>query len=205
MGIMLMEYPVRRSDNTSWQQHIQDRETRAALKSQHPRILWFTGLSGAGKTTIASHVDMLLHVSGKHTFILDGDNLRHGLNQDLGFSVADRVENIRRTAHVAKLMSDAGLIVLVCLISPYRLDRRMARDLMEPGEFIEIFVDTPLDICAKRDPKGLYKKAYAGEISNFTGVGDTYEPPVSPELHLNTVGTTPIDLAEQIVAHLELT
>nr|WP_281434983.1 adenylyl-sulfate kinase [Rhizobium lemnae] len=193
-----------RSDNTFWQHLIVDRTTRALLKSQRPRILWFTGLSGAGKTTIANHVDMLLCASGKHTFILDGDNLRHGLNQDLGFTIADRIENIRRTAHVAKLMADAGLIVVVCLISPYRQERRMARDLMEPGEFVEIFVDTPLEICAERDPKGLYKKAYAGEIRNFTGVDEVYECPVSPELHLRTVGTTPIDLATQIVAHLDL-
>lgn len=199
-----IDYPLLRSDNTVWQHLIVDRKARAELKSQRPRILWFTGLSGAGKTTIANHVDRLLQAAGKHAFVLDGDNLRHGLNQDLAFSVADRIENIRRTAHVAKLMSDAGLIVLVCLISPYRQERLMARELMEPGEFVEIFVDTPLDICAKRDPKGLYKKAYAGEIRNFTGVDDIYEPPASPEIHLRTPGTNPVDLAEQIVAHLEL-
>ncbi|KQZ54145.1 hypothetical protein ASD54_25680 [Rhizobium sp. Root149] len=192
------------SQNTFWQNHTLDRKTRAVQKSQRPRILWFTGLSGAGKTTIANHVDVLLHAAGKHTFILDGDNLRHGLNQDLGFTVADRIENIRRTAHVAKLMLDAGLIVLVCLISPYRLERRMARDLVESREFIEIFVDTPIGVCAERDPKGLYKQAYAGEIRGFTGVDDVYEPPASPELHLRTVGTTPTDLAKQIVAHLDL-
>ena len=157
---------------------------RAALKRQRPAILWFTGLSGAGKSTIANLVEARLHAHGVHTTMLDGDNVRHGLNRDLGFTEADRVENIRRVGEVAKLMTEAGLIVLCSFISPFRAERRMVRELVEPGSFIEIFVDTPLEQCIARDPKGLYRRALAGEIKNFTGIDQAYEAPEHPELHL---------------------
>ncbi|RFB83347.1 adenylyl-sulfate kinase [Rhizobium leguminosarum bv. trifolii] len=194
---------ARRADNVHWQATGFDKGARAAMKSQRPAVLWFTGLSGSGKSTIANALDRLLHARGKHTYILDGDNVRHGLNRDLGFNQSDRVENIRRVAEVAKLMADAGLIVLVSLISPFRGERRMARELMEEGEFIEIFVDTPLEECARRDPKGLYRKAFAGKIANFTGVSSPYEIPESPELHLETVGHDPAALAFEIEQFLE--
>jgi bifunctional enzyme CysN/CysC len=165
-------------------------------------VLWFTGLSGAGKSTIANLTEKRLTTLGRHTIILDGDNVRHGLNRDLGFSEADRVENIRRVAEVARLFVEAGLIVLVSFISPYRAERMLAREKVESGEFIEVFVDTPVEECARRDPKGLYAKAMSGQIRNFTGVDAPYEAPQAPEIHLPTVGTAPEMLADQVVAEL---
>lgn len=176
--------------------------TRAKAYKQKPCVLWFTGLSGAGKSTIADLVEYRLNQELKHTMLLDGDNVRHGLNRDLGFGDKDRIENIRRVAEVSKLMVEAGLITLVSLISPFRSERKMARDLYEPGEFFEIFVDSPLEICEARDPKGLYKKARAGIIKNFTGIDSVYEPPQQPELHLHTHNESPERLAELVVEML---
>jgi bifunctional enzyme CysN/CysC len=187
-----------------WQRLDVDKAARGALMGQKPAVLWFTGLSGAGKSTIANLVEKRLHALGRHTMILDGDNVRHGLNRDLGFSEADRVENIRRVAEVAKLFVDAGLIVLVSFISPYRTERMLARDSVEPGEFLEIFVDTPVDECRRRDPKGLYQKADAGQILNFTGVDAPYEAPIDPEIRLLTLEATPELLAEQVVEALRV-
>ncbi len=179
-----------------------DKSARAELKAQRPAVLWFTGLSGAGKSTIANLVEKRMHAQDLHTMILDGDNVRHGLNRDLGFSEADRVENIRRVAEVAKLFVEAGMIVLVSFISPYRAERMLAREAVEDGEFIEIFVDTPVDECRRRDPKGLYRRADAGQIRNFTGVNAPYEAPLDPEIRLRTLEASPEALAEQVVAHL---
>jgi bifunctional enzyme CysN/CysC len=186
VGAGLVEFGLRRASNIGWHHMEVTKTTRAKSKGQRPCLLWFTGLSGAGKSTIADRLEQRLHASGHHTYLLDGDNVRHGLNKDLGFTNEDRVENIRRIAEVAKLMLDAGLIVLVSFISPFRSERRMARELVEDGEFIEIFVDTPLEVCEKRDPKGLYKKARAGRIKNFTGIDSDYERPESPEITLRT-------------------
>ncbi len=179
-------FALRRSQNIHWQSVDIDRAARADLKHQKPAILWFTGLSGAGKSTIANLVEKRLHVAGKHTYMLDGDNVRHGLNRDLGFTDADRVENIRRVGEVAKLMVDAGLIVMVSFISPFRSERRMARELVGPGEFLEIYVDASLALAESRDPKGLYKRARRGEIKNFTGIDSPYEPPEAAEITLDT-------------------
>jgi len=197
-GAGMIVEPVRAAQNIHWQQLAVGRKERAEAKNQHPAVLWFTGLSGSGKSTIASLLEKKLHADGRHTFILDGDNIRHGLNRDLGFGEMDRVENIRRVAEVAKLMTDAGLIVIVSFISPFRAERAVARSLMAPGEFVEIYVDTPFDECARRDPKGLYAKALRGEIANFTGIDSPYEPPVVPELHLHTLGRTPEEMVQQI-------
>jgi len=166
-------------------------------------VVWFTGLSGSGKSTIGNLVEKKLHTRGLHTYLLDGDNVRHGLNRDLGFTDEDRVENIRRCAEVAKLMVDAGLIVLVSFISPFRSERRMARALVEADEFIEVFVDAPLAVAEERDPKGLYRKARRGELMNFTGVDSPYEPPEHPEIRIDTTATTPESAAEQIIAILQ--
>jgi bifunctional enzyme CysN/CysC len=166
-------------------------------------VVWFTGLSGAGKSTIANLVEKRLHALGRHTYLLDGDNVRHGLNKDLGFTEEDRVENIRRVAEVAKLMVDAGLIVLTAFISPFRAERRLARSLVGEGEFVEVFIDTPLAEAEKRDVKGLYKKARAGQLKNFTGVDSPYEEPESPEIRIDTTGMSPVEAAEKIVAWLE--
>ena len=179
-----------------------DKVARAALNAQKPAVLWFTGLSGAGKSTIANLVEKRLHAQGRHTMVLDGDNVRHGLNRDLGFTEADRVENIRRVAEVAKLFVEAGMIVLVSFISPYRAERMLARECVEAGEFIEIYVDTPVDECRRRDPKGLYQRADAGQIRNFTGIDAPYEAPEAPEIHLPTLEATAEVLAERIVADL---
>jgi bifunctional enzyme CysN/CysC len=179
-----------------------DQAARAALKSQRPVVLWFTGLSGAGKSTIANLVEKRLLAQGRHTMTLDGDNVRHGLNRDLGFSEADRVENIRRVAEVSKLFVEAGLIVLVSFISPYRAERMLAREAVREEEFLEIYVDTPVDECRRRDPKGLYKKADAGVIRNFTGVDAPYEQPLNPEIRLRTLEGTPEVLAEQVFDEL---
>ncbi|WOS66989.1 MULTISPECIES: bifunctional sulfate adenylyltransferase/adenylyl-sulfate kinase NodQ [Sinorhizobium] len=203
VGAGMIDFPLRRADNVHRHSLEVNKGARSAMKNQRPAVLWFTGLSGSGKSTIANALDRLLHARGKHTYLLDGDNVRHGLNRDLGFTDGDRVENIRRVAEVAKLMADAGLIVLVSFISPFRDERRMARELMEEGEFIEIFVDTPIDECARRDPKGLYRKALAGKIANFTGVSSPYEAPENPELHLQTVGQEPIGLAFKIEEFLD--
>lgn len=203
LGAGMIDFPLRRAENVHWQATEVDKASRAEMKNQKPSVVWFTGFSGSGKSTIANALEKYLHVSGKHTYMLDGDNVRHGLNRDLGFKDEDRVENIRRVAEVAKLMSDAGLIVLVSFISPFKSERRMARDLMDDGEFIEIFIDTPIEECAKRDPKGLYAKAKAGEIANFTGISSPYERPENPELHLHTVGHDPQELAMKIADFLE--
>ena len=186
VGAGMLRYALRRSANVRWQAVDVDKAARAAQKGQTPSVLWFTGLSGAGKSTIANLVEKELHRLGCHTYMLDGDNVRHGLNKDLGFTQADRVENIRRIGEVARLMTDAGLIVLVSFISPFRSERRMARDLMEEGEFLEVFVDTPLEVAEQRDPKGLYAKARRGELANFTGIDSPYEPPENPEVRLDT-------------------
>ncbi|MHB8678486.1 MAG: adenylyl-sulfate kinase [Rudaea sp.] len=198
-----LDFALRRAANIHWQALSVDRSTRAASLQQHPRCLWFTGLSGAGKSTIANQVEQRLHTLGRHTYLLDGDNVRHGLNRDLGFTAEDRVENIRRVAEVARLMVDAGLIVLVSFISPFRDERRMARDLFGAGDFAEVYVDTPLELCERRDPKGLYAKARAGELRNFTGVDSPYEPPLDPELHLRTENESVDALARQVVEFLE--
>jgi bifunctional enzyme CysN/CysC len=195
-------FGLRRATNIHRQNLIVSKAERAQLKRQRPAILWFTGLSAAGKSTIANLVEAQLQARGVHTFILDADNIRHGLNKDIGFNEADRVENIRRVGEVAKLMTEAGLVVLCSLISPFRAERQMVRELVGPGEFIEIFVDTPLEECIARDPKGLYKRALAGEITNFTGIGQAYEPPESPEIHLLTARDSAENSAERVVKEL---
>ena len=202
MGAGLIRFALRRAENVHWQALDVTREARANIKGQKPAVLWFTGLSGAGKSTIANLVEKKLHSLGRHTVLLDGDNVRHGLNRDLGFTDADRVENIRRVAEMAKLMADAGLIVLVSFISPFRAERQMARELMQPGEFFEVFVDTSLAEAEKRDVKGLYKKARAGQLKHFTGVDSPYEPPLRPEFHIETSITAPAAAAEMLVSRL---
>jgi len=202
VGLGLIDFALRRASNIHWQAMDVNRDALAEQKAQRPAVLWFTGLSGSGKSTIANALQKRLFALGKHTFNLDGDNVRHGLNRDLGFTDADRVENIRRVANVARLMSDAGLITLVSFISPFRSERQMARGLMADGEFIEIHVNTPLEVAETRDVKGLYKKARAGEIKNFTGISSPYEPPQNPELRIDTVDRSPEDAAEEILNYL---
>ncbi|QKC65745.1 sulfate adenylyltransferase subunit CysN [Mesorhizobium loti] len=199
VGAGMIVHSLRRAENIHWQSLDVGKRVRADMKNQRPAVLWFTGLSGSGKSTIANLFEKKLFATGRHTYILDGDNVRHGLNRDLGFTDADRVENIRRVAEVAKLMADAGLIVIVSFISPFSAERRMARELMADGEFIEVFVDTPFEECARRDPKGLYARALNGEIKNFTGVDSPYEAPENPEIHLKTLGKS----AEEMVDALE--
>ena len=202
VGAGLLHFALRRSQNLRWQTLDVTKQVRASLMAQQPCVLWFTGLSGAGKSTIANIVEKRLHALGRHTYLLDGDNVRHGLNKDLGFTDADRVENIRRVAEVARLMADAGLIVLVSFISPFRAERRMAREVMAAGEFFELFVDTPLDVAEARDPKGLYKKARRGDLKNFTGIDSSYEVPENPEMRIDTVKLTAEQAADAIIEYL---
>jgi bifunctional enzyme CysN/CysC len=203
VGAGMLDFALRRSQNIHLQHTDIDKAARAALKDQKPCVLWFTGLSGSGKSTVANIVEKKLHAMGHHTYLLDGDNVRHGLNRDLGFTEEDRVENIRRVAEVAKLMVDAGLIVLTAFISPYRAERRMARQLFGDGEFIEVFMDTPLEVAEARDPKGLYKKARRGELKNFTGVDAPYEAPEAPEFMVNTADMTAEQAADRLVDALK--
>jgi len=200
VGAGMLDFALRRAHNIHLQHTDIDKAAHAASKGQKPCVLWFTGLSGSGKSTVANIVEKKLHAMGHHTYLLDGDNVRHGLNRDLGFTEEDRVENIRRVAEVAKLMVDAGLIVLTAFISPYRSERRMARQLLDEGEFIEVFMDTPLEVAEQRDPKGLYKKARRGELKNFTGVDAPYEAPEAPEFMVNTAEMTPEDAADKLIA-----
>ena len=203
VGAGMLHFALRRADNVHWQAVDVDRDARARLAGHRPALLWFTGLSGSGKSTVANLVERELHALGHRTYLLDGDNVRHGLNRDLGFTEADRVENIRRVAEVGRLMVDAGLIVLASFISPFRAERRMARELLDEGEFVEIFVDSGLAAAEARDRKGLYAKARRGELVNFTGIDSPYEPPESPELHLDSSGTVPPEeLAAAVVEHL---
>jgi bifunctional enzyme CysN/CysC len=198
----LLNFSLRRAQNVHWQPTDVTRTDHAALKNQTPRVLWFTGLSGSGKSTIANEVEKALALMNRHTFLLDGDNVRHGLNKDLGFTEADRIENIRRVGEVAKLMTDAGLIVLTAFISPFRAERDMVRAMLPEGEFIEIFVDTPLEVAEARDVKGLYRKARAGNLKNFTGIDSPYEAPINPEIRVNTVEMTPAEAAAHIVRQI---
>jgi bifunctional enzyme CysN/CysC len=199
VGAGMIEFGLRRATNVHWQALDVNKEARAKLKGQSPAILWFTGLSGSGKSTIANIVEQKLLAMGRHTYMLDGDNVRHGLNRDLGFTDADRVENIRRVAEAARLFVDAGLVVLVSFISPFRSERRTARELVKPGEFLEVFVDAPLEVCMARDPKGLYKRAQAGEIKHFTGISSPYEAPEHAEIHLETATMSPEDAADRVI------
>ncbi len=201
-GVGMIEYALTRAANLAWHELALDRNTRASAMGQRPLVVWFTGLSGSGKSTIANLLDRKLHALGRRTYVLDGDNVRHGLNRDLGFTETDRVENIRRVSEVAALMADAGLVVIVAFISPYRAERDAARARLPAGEFIEVFVDTPLEDCEARDPKGLYAKARAGLIPNFTGISAPYEPPLAPELHLRSDGLAPEASAELVAAHI---
>ena len=199
VGMGMINFPLRRAANIHWQNLDINKAANAEQKGQNPAVLWFTGLSGSGKSTIANEVQRRLYATGRHSFILDGDNVRHGLNRDLGFTDADRVENIRRVAEVSKLMVEAGLISLVSFISPFRAERELARNLMEEGEFIEIFVNTPLSVAETRDPKGLYKKARAGNLKNFTGIDSPYEAPENPEIEINTAEMSVEDAAERVI------
>lgn len=203
VGAGVIDFALRRADNIHWQSVDIHKEARSEQKGQKASVLWFTGLSGSGKSTIANLVEKKLHRKGKHTYLLDGDNVRHGLNKDLGFTDADRVENIRRVAETSKLFVDAGLITLVSFISPFRSERQMARGLLEEGEFLEVFVDTPLEICEERDIKGLYAKARAGEIKNFTGIDSAYEIPENAEIIIDGSTATAEDAADQIIEYLE--
>ena len=192
-----------KTDNTVWHEQLVTKEKRAALKNQKPCLIWYTGLSGSGKSTVANAVDSLLASMNCHSYLLDGDNVRHGLNGDLGFTDEDRIENIRRISEVSKLFLDAGLIVSTAFISPFAEDRMMARTKLEEGEFIEVFIDTPIEICESRDPKGLYKKARSGEIKHFTGIDSDYDIPQSPEIHVETRKNSVQACAIQIVEYLK--
>lgn len=198
----MLHFALRRAQNVHWQPTDLTREDHARMKNQTPKVLWFTGLSGAGKSTIANEVEKRLALMNRHTFLLDGDNVRHGLNKDLGFTEADRIENIRRVGEVAKLMADAGLIVLTAFISPFRAEREMVRNMLPEGEFVEIFVDTPLEVAEARDVKGLYKKARSGALKNFTGVDSPYEEPLSPEIRIDTGAMTIEEAAEYVIRQL---
>lgn len=203
LGAGVIRYPLRRSENVIWHEATVKKPVRQQAKGHESAIIWLTGLSGAGKSTIANILDQTLHSLGLHTYVLDGDNVRHGLNRDLGFTEADRVENIRRIGEVARLFVDAGIITICSFISPYQRDRRYVRDLVEPEEFIEVHVDASLEECMRRDPKGLYKKAMAGQIPNFTGVGSPYESPKNPEIRIDSVETEPTEAAEQVLKYLQ--
>jgi bifunctional enzyme CysN/CysC len=203
VGAGMIDFSLRRAQNVHWQDLDINKTARAGAKHQRPCVLWFTGLSGSGKSTVANLVEKRLHDLGRHTYTLDGDNVRHGLNKDLGFTDADRVENIRRVAESAKLMADAGLIVCVSFISPFQSERRMARELLEDGEFIEVYISTPLEVCEQRDVKGLYAKARRGEIKNFTGIDSAYEAPQHAEIDIDTSDVSAADAADAIVAHLQ--
>jgi bifunctional enzyme CysN/CysC len=202
VGAGMIHFSLRRAQNVHWQALEISREQHAAIKNQRPAVLWFTGLSGSGKSTIANIVERKLARMNRHTFLLDGDNVRHGLNKDLGFTEADRIENIRRVGEVAKLMADAGLIVITAFISPFRAEREMVRKMLPEGEFIEVHIDTPLEVAEARDVKGLYKKARSGELKNFTGIDSPYEPPEAPEIRIDTTGMTPEEAADFIIAKL---
>ncbi|MGB3379349.1 MAG: sulfate adenylyltransferase subunit CysN [Allopontixanthobacter sediminis] len=202
VGAGMLHFSLRRSQNVHWQATSIGREDHAGLKNQKPLVLWFTGLSGSGKSTIANEVEKNLNLMNRHTFLLDGDNIRHGLNKDLGFTDTDRIENIRRVGEVTRLMADAGLIVLTAFISPFRAERQMVRDMLPEGEFVEIFVDTPLEVAEARDVKGLYKKAREGKLKNFTGIDSPYEAPEAPDITVNTVAMTPAEAAEYIVRQI---
>jgi bifunctional enzyme CysN/CysC len=202
LGAALIHFALRRAQNVHWQEIDVTPEARSTLKGHRPAVVWFTGLSGTGKSTIANRAEQLLHARGVHTYLLDGDNVRHGLNHDLGFTEADRIENIRRVAEVARLMSDAGLVVLVSFISPFRSERQLARERVGEGRFFEVFVDTPLDVAESRDPKGLYQKARQGELANFTGIDSPYEVPENPDVHIDTTNTTPDRAAQLLVDQL---
>ncbi|HMP62565.1 MAG TPA: adenylyl-sulfate kinase, partial [Phenylobacterium sp.] len=202
VGAGMLHFALRRSQNIHWQATDVSKASRAAQKGQKGRVVWLTGLSGAGKSTIANLVEKRMQADGRHTYLLDGDNVRHGLNKDLGFTEEDRVENIRRVAEVAKLMVDAGLITLVSFISPFRAERRMARELMEAGEFVEVYVSTPLAVAEQRDVKGLYAKARSGQLKNFTGIDSPYEEPENAEIVVDTTAMSPEEAAEAIVAWL---
>lgn len=191
-----------KTENTVWHHQHVDKYQRAEIKKQRPCLLWYTGLSGSGKSTVANAVDALLFQRACHTYLLDGDNVRHGLNGDLSFSDEDRIENIRRISEVAKLFIDAGLIVSTAFISPFAADRALAKNMLEQGEFIEVYIDTPIEICEQRDPKGLYKKARAGEIKDFTGIDSGYDVPQSPEIHVKTAEKSIEQCAAQIVQYL---
>jgi bifunctional enzyme CysN/CysC len=203
VGAGMLHFALRRAHNIHLQHVDVDKAARADLKGQRPCVVWFTGLSGAGKSTIANLVEKRLHAMGRHTYLLDGDNVRHGLNRDLGFTGADRVENIRRIAEVARMMVDAGLIVITAFISPFRAERAMARSRVDDGEFIEVHVDAPLQVAESRDVKGLYKKARRGELKNFTGIDSPYEAPEQPELRIDTTDVSADDAAEKVVRLLQ--
>jgi bifunctional enzyme CysN/CysC len=202
VGAGMLKFALRRSDNLHWQVTTVDKDARRALNGHRSAVVWLTGLSGAGKSTVANRLEQRLHALGKRTYLLDGDNVRHGLNKDLGFTAADRVENVRRIAEVARLMVDAGLIVITALISPFRAERRMARALFATGEFVEVFVDVPLAVAESRDPKGLYRRARSGDLKNFTGIDSPYEQPEAPELHLDTARQSPDRAAEVVLEYL---
>ena len=191
-----------KTENTVWHEQLVDKQQRAQMKNQRPCLLWYTGLSGSGKSTVANAVDRLLFERGCHTYLLDGDNVRHGLNGDLSFSDEDRVENIRRISEVSKLFIDAGTIVSTAFISPFAVDREMAKNLLAENEFIEVYIDTPIEICEQRDPKGLYKKARAGEIKDFTGIDSSYDIPQQPTIHVKTAEQDIRACAEQIIQYL---
>jgi len=202
VGMGLIDYPLRRSDNIHWQTMDITKENRSKQKSQKARVIWFTGLSGSGKSSIANILEKKLNNLGRHTIILDGDNVRHGLNKDLGFTETDRVENIRRVGETSKLMVEAGLICITSFISPFEAERKMVRNLLETDEFIEVFIDTPLEECEKRDVKGLYAKARAGELPNFTGISSPYENPINPEIRIDTTTMTAEEAADFIIDYL---